>query len=162
MIRPALFSLLLATPAFADDGALRMIAEGTGVPPRGIERAYAACVLSAGQIDPVIEVLADLNLARNDDTEMGVTTLSAPDLPFAITFYDKGAICDVSSESIGTTEARIPLSIVAGMTGFQMDSAAECFTAIMGTVRAQLTSSGNDPVCEDANTSNVRFTLETN
>ncbi|MFN4173183.1 MAG: hypothetical protein ACK4GW_15650 [Pseudorhodobacter sp.] len=154
----ALFASPAATPALADNAMLNVIASGMVGADRPLTRAYAICLLGAGQIDPVAEGLAEMGFQREDDTEMGVTYLAAPDAPYSVALYQDGAICDVTSETNGTDEALMSLVVLGGMTGFE-NVDTECTAMRLGGVLAEVTSSGNDPDCYDDDTSNVRFTF---
>ncbi|EPX84705.1 hypothetical protein ruthe_02065 [Rubellimicrobium thermophilum DSM 16684] len=121
-------------------------------------RAYAACVLGGTDPAAVAAPLEDLGLTRTE-TEDGMIVLSADGLPYAITVDPGEGHCDVTSESFGTDVAMGKLMIVGGMAGFQADDSAPCIALLIAGIRAEVTSSGNDPICYDEATSNVRFTL---
>lgn len=154
----ALAAAVMAAPAAADP-MLRMFAVGQVGGNQPLVRPLAACLYGGGDIDRVAEVLSDLGVRREDHADMGATFLTFPGQPYAISFYMDGEICDVSSERIGTSEALSQLMVLGGAVGFaSLDS--ECTGLRIVGVEAEVTSSGNDPVCFDDRTSTVRFTFE--
>jgi hypothetical protein len=152
-------TLAHAPLAQAQDAMLGMAADGLILAEQPLARAYAACLNGGGRIEPVATALAPLGLTREDDGEMEMTVLFADDQPFMVTFYDGGAICDVSSESIGTAQAMMQLSTVGGLVGYEAAEGTECTALRIKGILAEVTSSGNDPVCFDDATSNVRFSF---
>jgi len=152
-------TLALATPALADTAMLGVLAEGRMMADQPLLRGYAWCMLGNGQPDELRALLTEAGFAEEADAEMGVAYYASPDLPLTISTYMDGEICDVTSEEAGTPEALGALVVVAGMTGFQSVD-GDCGTMILAdSVRAELTSSGNDPVCDSETSSNVRFTF---
>jgi len=152
------FPGLLATAASADTMMLGMVANGTVAREQPLAAPYAICILGGGATDPVVDALVEKGFVREDDTEMQVTTLTSPEADYAVTLYDDGAICDVTSETTGTNDAMMALMVVGGLAGFE-GVGGECSALRIAGVVAEVTSSGNDPVCHDEGTSNVRFTF---
>lgn len=145
-----------AGPAAADRAMLGVLASGRMFADRPLLRGYALCLLGNGDPAALGTLMAEAGAERSDETEMGATFYTL-DAPFDVSVYQDGAICDVSSEEIGTDVALQNLIVVGGMTGFAMID-GECPGLRLGdTVTATLTSSGNDPTCPPAETSNVRF-----
>ncbi len=152
-------AVALATPALADPAMLRVIAGGMVMGDQPLLRGYAWCMLGNGNPDELRGLLTEAGFAEDHDGEMGVTYYTSSDMPFGITTYMDGEICDVTSETVGTTEALGALVVIAGTVGFGTLS-GDCETMLLaGTVRTELTSSGNDPVCTSETSSNVRFTF---
>lgn len=155
-------ALLAATPALADPMMLRMVAGGTGVATQPLARGYAICLLGAGTVAGVETALANAGLTatRADQPDMGLVEFVPEGVPFAISLYDDGLICDVTSETLGTDQATMGMVIIGGMVGFQMENGLACAgMRLGGTVVAEISSSGNDPECSHPSTSNVRFTF---
>ncbi len=154
----AVAAALAAGPAVADRAMLGLLASGQLFADRPLLRGYALCLLGNGDPAALAGLMAEAGAERMDEPEMGATFYTL-DAPFYVNVYQDGAICDVASEEIGTDTARSSLMVVAGMTGFAMTD-GDCASFVLGgTVAAELTSSGNDPVCPPAETSNVRFTF---
>ena len=153
--------VLAAAPALADAQMLGIMARGTGVGSFPLARGYAVCMLGGGTVEGVVNALAAARLTATqaDEDEMGMVGFSIEGMPFTIALYDDGAICDVTSETIDAGQAMQSLMIIAGTTGFQMEDGNCPVLRLGGTVSAALTSSGNDPVCPPADTSNVRFSF---
>lgn len=163
LIRAALglaLSAGFAAPALADRMMLEMVTRGVAVGNQPLARGYAACLLGEGTVDGVEAALAEMDFTRADDAELGMVTFTSPSLPFSVTLHDNGAICDVTSETLGTDQATMGIVIVGGMAGYEIDNGGACARMrIAGTALAEITSSGNDPQCSSAGTSNVRFTF---
>lgn len=164
MIRTALLLACLAAPAAAQDRAmlehlLRDLDDATD--PKALRAATAACILGEGNADAIAAYFTEAGWTRSDDTEMGMTSLSAPAGSVGVSLYDDGRICDVASEGWGTDTALGALQIASGVAGLGLETLpdSEC-TALRLTpsVTVEVTSTGQDPVCFSENTSALRFT----
>ena len=149
---------LAAGPVLADRAMLGLLASGRMFADQPLLRGYALCLLGNGDPAELDALIARGGGQRLDETQMGATDYML-DPNFYITTYENGTICDVTSERIGTDAALQSLVVVAGMTGFAMTDGTCPSFLLGGTVTAELTSSGNDPSCPPAETSNVRFTF---
>ena len=113
--------------------------------------------------DNIAVRFAEAGWTREDDTEMGVTALTPSQGGVYVTLYDGGKICDVSSEIWGTEKAIGALQVIAGGSGMTLksvDNPSTCSTyALSHSLTAEITSSGNDPVCYSDTTSTLRFTF---
>ncbi|MEO8241745.1 MAG: hypothetical protein ABI832_05490 [bacterium] len=166
MIRAAALLAFLAGPAMAQDTAmLNQFARGLNKPAKlnAFSAAAAACLLGNGKTDDTAARFTKAGWAREDDTEMGVTTLTPTDGGVYVSLYDAGKICDVASEVWGTEKAIGALQVVAGGSGLALqsvDNASTCDTyALSDQITVEITSSGNDPVCYSETTSTLRFTF---
>lgn len=152
-------ALLLAPPApgaRADAAALGLVARGAVLSDRPLARPYALCLLGQGEAGPVIEALRADGFAVETVAEMGATFLTSPRHDYSVSLYMDGLICDVSTERTGTDGALATLMVLAGLVGWSHDD-GECTRLRVAGARAEVTSTGNDPVCFDARTSNLRF-----
>ena len=149
---------LAAAPVLADRAMLGVLASGRMFADRPLLRGYALCLLGNGDPAALAALMAEAGAEMMDEPEMGATFYTL-DAPFYVSVYQDGAICDVASEEIGTDAALSSLMVVAGITGFTMTDGDCPGLMLGGSVAAQLTSSGNDPSCPPAETSNVRFTF---
>ncbi len=155
---PAVLAGLVASAGLADTMMLGMVANGTVVNDQPLAAPFAICLLGGGAIDPVVDALLERGFVREDDTEMQITTLSSPEAEFTVALYEDGAICDVTSEEIGTDGALMTLMVIGGLVGFE-GTGSDCTAIKLAGAVAEVTSSGNDPVCFDGGTSNVRFSF---
>lgn len=149
---------LAGAPALADAAMLGILAQGRMFADQPLLRGYALCLLGGGDPAALDARMVEAGAERMDESEMGATFYTL-DAPFYVSVYQDGAICDVASEEIGTDAALQSLMVVAGITGFAMTDGNCPGFVLGGAVAAQLTSSGNDPSCPPAETSNVRFTF---
>jgi len=150
----------LAAAALADQAMLNIVADGMVAAQSPLAQGYAICLLGGGTVDGIDARLRDRGFLREDEPDMGAVYFDSSEVPFSIGLYENGTICDVTSEEIGTDQAMMGLVVVATMTGYQMNTGTDCPTlALTGGVTAEVTSSGNDPVCSHPTTSNVRFTF---
>lgn len=164
-LRPLTLALVLAlpVPAIAQDVAmlefsLRDLDDATDLAV--LRAAGAACILGAGDADATAAYFTEAGWSRSDDTEMGIVSLAPPAGNVAVTLYDGGRICDVSSEVWGFATAIGALQILSGMAGLGLDSDqnAECTTIrLTDSVTATITSTGQDPVCDSETNSSTRY-----
>lgn len=164
MIRAAALALALAVPAGAQDlSGLAVLMDGPETPEQGLAAAYAACLAGDGETEPTAEHFARMGWMRQDQPDMGTVEFWSDDPNFWAMVWDgEGGFCMVSDETIGTETARNTLEGVSaaagyGLTPTQPDSMCPLFELKPGLV-AELTSSGQDPVCDDPMNSAVRFT----
>jgi hypothetical protein len=166
MIRMALAGLLLATPVAAQEMAvLRMQLGGLDEQRdnQALAPLIAACLVGNGDAGATAALFTDAGWTRSDDAEMGVVSLTPPWGDPYVILYDNGAICDVTSESIGLMRADqnlAPLLLAAQFPINRADVPSGCTAYDIGSgIIAELTSSGNDPQCRSDTTSNIRFTF---
>ncbi len=166
MIRAAALIACLATPAMAQDAAMLNHFAGSLNKPtetKVLSAAAAACLLGNGKTEDIAARFTDAGWTREDDTEMGVTSLTPAEGNVYVSLYNDGKICDVASEAWGTEKAISALQVVAGGSGLSLnsvDNPSECDTyALSDTITVEITSSGNDPVCYSDTTSTLRFTF---
>ncbi|WP_157971124.1 hypothetical protein [Pseudogemmobacter bohemicus] len=126
-----------------------------------LKAAYATCLLlgAAGNAATEAFVAAGWEAVTND--EAGYSGLTGPDETYAMTWTD-GGYCLVQSETIGTDRAGELLAEVIAATGkTAVDLTGEdgclSFALAGGGPGAEVTSSGNDPVCRSADNSGVSF-----
>lgn len=164
LIRPAVLVLLaFATPAIAQEwSTVEFIArdlkkDDAGAVYRG---AIAACLAGQGEVEKTAKLFDKGGWTRSDETEMGLVEYASPSNDFYVVQADDGSFCAAYAESLGTDIATGALQIIAGAGGLSTDTAegelgCAAYALAPGVV-AEITSSGNDPVCSDANTSSVR------
>jgi hypothetical protein len=166
MIRAALLALLLAAPAAAQDWSMVNFMSGDlgdSDPVKAYRSAVAACL--AGQGDPAATAtrFTEAGWTVTENADMGLTEIASADPNLYVLAAADGSFCAAYSETLGTDSALGNVQIIGGAGGFAFDSAASAMNCIAfqlapGIV-AEVTSSGNDPVCSDAATSSVRFTF---
>jgi hypothetical protein len=166
MIRAAALYVLLATPALAQEwSTVEFMARDLKKddPAAAYRGAIAACLAGQGDVEKTAAFFTEAGWTRADEAEMGTIDYAGPEGgPYVLQAAD-GSFCAAYSETQGTDAALGNVQIVGGAGGFAFDSATSdmnciAFQLAPGIV-AEVTSSGNDPVCSDAATSSVRFTF---
>ncbi len=166
MIRAALLALLIASPAVAQEWstvefmARDLKKDDVTAAYRG---AVAACLAGQGDVEKTAAYFTEAGWSRADEAEMGTVDYTGPDQSLYVLQAADGSFCAAYSETQGTDAAIANAQIIGGAGGFAFDSAPSemgciAFQLAPGIV-AEITSSGNDPVCSDAATSSVRFTF---
>ncbi len=164
--RMTLAALLAAgplTPAVAQDRAmleflLVELADPTN--SKVLRAAAAACMLGDGQVDAIAAPLVAAGWTRSDDDEMGMVALYPATGSVGVSLYDEGRICDVASEAWGTDIALTAVQIMSAASGLSpepMDGECMAFR-LTPTFTVDITSTGQDPVCQSDTTSSLRFT----
>lgn len=152
-----------AAPAAADNTALLGLVRGAGQPAMagGYLGGIAACVLGGGVVEATASLFTETGWTREDDTEMGLIYLGSPQGDLGATVAMDGGFCEVASESIGTAEARALLVAALAAAGASQATGTDPYGCTVHLaapgVTAGVTSTGQDPVCEDAGTSAVRL-----
>jgi hypothetical protein len=160
-----LLAAALAAPAAADNQALLGLVRSAGQPAEagGYLGGIAACVLGGGVVEATAALFTETGWTREDDTEMGLIYLSGPQGDLGATVALDGSFCEVASEAIGTETARAYLVATLAAAGASQDLGTDpfgCTTHLAAPgVTGTVTSTGQDPVCEDAGTSAVRVTF---
>ena len=164
MIRTALLAAVLASPVAAQDAVMlqfltRDLTAGSGT--KLMTAAAAACILGKGDADATSAYFTGAGWLRQDDDEMGETTIYREGADVGVTLYDGGALCDVASESIPTDGAISALQVMAGSTGLSLtsfDSPDGCQAyQLSEATSVVISSTGQDPSCEASPTSALRF-----
>ena len=123
--------------------------------------AIAACLAGQGDVEKTAAFFDEAGWTRADQAEMGTVDYTGPHDSLYVLQADDGSFCAAYSESHGTDAAIANVQIVGGAGGFSFDSAASemgCLAfRLAPAIAVVVTSSGNDPVCSDAGTSQVRF-----
>ncbi len=166
MIRAALLALLAASPAAAQDwaGVVRLVGDIRSEDPAlAYKAATAACVAGRGDPDWTVMIFQSAGWAYSKEDEPGLDVFQSPHPDVYVLMASDGSFCAAYSESQGTdtATANVFQIIVAGM--LSADSAktemgCTAFALAPGVV-AEVTSSGNDPVCDDRSTSSVRISF---
>jgi hypothetical protein len=166
MIRISLLALMLATPAMAEDNSVlkfQLRSLDNQNDDSALTPLIAACLLGNGDGEATAKFFTDAGWARNDDTEMGMVSLTPAWGDPYVTLYENGAICDVTSETMGLMRADgnlVPLMAAAGIKVSRADVPSGCVAYDLGNgIIAEMSSSGNDPTCQSDSTSNIRFTF---
>ncbi|RUS60218.1 hypothetical protein EGN72_10520 [Pseudorhodobacter sp. E13] len=165
MLRTLLLSALMVSPAVAQDEQMmglqlrQLTAEGNTV----VLGAYAACILGKGDVEATAALFTQAGWTRTDDSEMGVTELAGSNGVVAVTLYDGGRICSVTSEVLGTASTESSLVATLALAGWPItptEGEGGCAAYVMPELGiASLTSSGQDPVCQSDSSSDARFTF---
>ena len=168
MLRVTLLALIVGTPVLARDilvleSQLRKLDKQRE--NQALAGPMSACLLGAGDAEATVAYFTAAGWARTDDSEMGLISLVPSWGDPYVTLYDNGAICDVTSETLGLTIADqnlVPLLVAAQYPISSATVASGCTAYDLGNgVTAELSSSGNDPQCQSDTGSNVRFTFAT-
>jgi hypothetical protein len=167
ILRPAIIlALLLAPPASAaqDVEALRnMVAALNNADEVAMyQSAIAGCLLGQGDSAATAQIFASAGWTVAED-EPGLNYISGPNPEVYVLAATDGTFCATYAETIGTTPAIGSLQAVGKSAGFSEEGTTGeigCFALqLTSAIVAEVTSSGNDPVCEDPNTSSVRITF---
>ncbi|MBN9332786.1 hypothetical protein [Devosia sp.] len=127
--------------------------------------ALAACLAGEGDQYLASGWFEDHGWLPRVDTDMGIvemTNRSHADLYAWIA--EDGSACQIWAEDVGTQDAFDILNELAEAAGLPVEEAegevgCPAITLVAGNVGylAEVTSSGNDPVCIDVNTSRINF-----
>ena len=163
MIRAALLALLLATPVAAQEwSTVEFMARDLddSDPIKAYRSAVAACLAGRGDAARTAALFTDAGWTFTKDSEPGLDVFDSADPNLYVLAAGDGSFCAAYSEALGTESAIGNVMIVAGAAGLALDSASDSECTILRLapeVTAEITSSGNDPVCFDEKTSSVRF-----
>ena len=123
--------------------------------------AIASCLAGNGDPAKTAEYFAQGEWDVTPQPEMGIIEFSGPDENVYAMAADDGSFCMASAEDQGFISAMGKLQVMglaAGLKFKEVPHPTGCLTFEMENgLTGQITSSGNDPVCEDENTSSVRF-----
>jgi hypothetical protein len=166
VIRLSFVILALATPVAAQDMSILQAQLGDldrQKDSQAMAPLLAACLLGNGDAQAMAAPFDAAGWTRFDDPEMGMISQIPPWGDPYVTILDNGAICDVTSETMGLMKADqnlIPLLAAAGFTVVRTDVPSGCVAYYLGGgITAEMTSSGNDPACQSDDTSNIRLTF---
>lgn len=169
MIRAAILAaaaLSAAAPAMALDlfmaeSSLRNL-DATD-PARAHGAAIAACLVGQGDAARTAALFTDAGWTLTADADMGLNQITSSHAALYVLAATDGSFCAVYAEDTGTEIATAQMMQLIASTGLgtsvapgTSDCASVQLTPVIGI---EVTSSGNDPVCEDEATSQVRFTF---
>jgi hypothetical protein len=170
MIRAATLALAAAlasaTPAMALDlfmaeSSLRGL--GDADPARAHGAAIAACLVGQGDAARTAALFTDAGWTLTSDTDMGLNQITSSHAALSVLAATDGSFCAVYAEDTGTEIATAQMMLLVASTGLGTSVApgtSDCTSVqLTPVIGIEVTSSGNDPVCEDAATSQVRFTF---
>ncbi len=163
MIRLALLSLLLAAPVAAQEWSTVEFIAGDlddSDPIKAYRSAVAACLAGRGDPAATAARFAEAGWTVTEEAEPGLTRIASADPNLYVLTASDGSFCAATSEALGTDSATGNVMTIAGAAGLALDSAMDSDCTILRLapeVTAEITSSGNDPVCFDEKTSSVRF-----
>lgn len=132
-------------------------------PAQAYRGAVAACLAGQGDVDKTAALFEKGGWTRSDEAEMGTVEYVGANADIYVLQADDGSFCAAYSEVQGTDTGLGNLQIVGGAAGLSFDHAlsdagCDSYTLAPG-ILAEVTSSGNDPVCTDPATSQVRFSF---
>jgi hypothetical protein len=166
VIRFALFSLALAVPAAAQDlSTVEFMARKLNDDDAGkvYASAIAACLAGQGDAEKTAALFTGKDWTLTEEAEMGLNELASPHDAVYVLAATDGSFCAAYAEDRGTDVATANLMVLIGAGGLgseDVSTADGCFAfQLTPTIVAEVTSSGNDPVCQDDATSSVRFTF---
>jgi hypothetical protein len=154
MIRPFLLSLLLATPALAQDDT----------PTGQILEGLVACYSGAGDPTATVALLEDFTWAQSDGEDGTIymyPTAGEGESTF-VYLADDGSYCHTESVAVDSATASEILGTMlssAEVTDIAYNKTADGCTQLGlpdGTT-ATITSGGNDPTCGSETDSGIRF-----
>lgn len=170
MIRAAILALLstlpVAAPAMALDlfmaeSSLRTLNDSD--PTRAYGAALAACLVGQGDAARTAALFTDAGWALTAETEMGLNQFTSSHAALYVLAAIDGSFCAVYAEDTGTDIAAAQMMQLVASTGLGtsvMPGTSDCVSVqLTPAIGIEVTSSGNDPVCDDAATSSVRFTF---
>ena len=165
MIRAALLAALLAAPAAAQDwqGVVRMAGDLRSADALATYRsAAAACIAGRGNAGMTSVIFESAGWAMTPD-EAGLTAFQSQHSDVYVLASETGDFCAAFSEGHGTDDATKVLFniVVAGFLSLDTapsDLGCKAYALAPGMV-GEITSSGNDPTCDDARTSSIRITF---
>jgi hypothetical protein len=158
MMRTAFCALMLAGPAAAQSMDALTGADEVAM----YQSAIAACVVGQGDAAATAEIFTSAGWTVAED-EPGLNLISGPNADIYVLAATDGSFCAAYAEIIGTTAAIGNLQIIGKAAGFSEKGALGemgCFALqLTPSIIAEVTSSGNDPVCNDIDTSSVRISF---
>jgi hypothetical protein len=165
MIRAGLLTLMLAAPATAQDwtSIVRVAGDLRSADAALTYRsAAAACLAGRGNPDNTALIFESAGWVVTPD-EAGLTAFQSQHPAVYVLMSETGDFCAAFSERHGTdaaTEALYAI-VVAGFLSLDTapsDLGCKAYALAPGIV-AEVTSSGNDPICEDSRSSSIRLTF---
>jgi hypothetical protein len=166
MIPAVLLALMAAAPAPAQEWSMvEFLASDLDDDklPQAYAAAMAACLLGQGDAAATSALFTDAGWTLTAETEMGLNSIASQHEGLYVLAAADGNFCAAYSEETGTDVATSLLMQLVAFTGLGTAVApgtSECTSLqLTPAIGIEVTSSGNDPVCEDAGTSQVRFTF---
>jgi hypothetical protein len=170
MIRATTLALVVtlpvATPVIALDlfmaeSALRTLDDTD--PSRAYGAALAACLVGQGDAAKTAALFTEAGWTLTADADMGLNQIASTHDALYVLAATDGSFCAVYAEDTGTDIAAAQMMQLVAGTGLGTSVApgtSDCTSVqLTPAIGIEVTSSGNDPVCEDAGTSSVRFTF---
>jgi hypothetical protein len=165
MIRAAsLAMMLLATPAIAQDWAMvEFLASDLDDenPAQAFGAAIAACMLGQGDAEKTAALFTDAGWTLTADSEAGLNQIASAHASLSVLAGTDGSFCAVESLETGTDVAASLLLQAVNFMGLGTSVApgpGACTSLqVTPAISAEVTSAGQDPVCDDAANSAVRF-----
>jgi hypothetical protein len=170
MIRATTLALMIALPVaaplmaldlFMAESSLRTLNDSD--PSRAYGAALAACLVGQGDAARTAALFTDAGWTLTEETEMGLNQIASTHAALYVLAAVDGNFCAVYAEDTGTDIAAAQMMVLVTSTGLGTSvapGASDCTSVqLTPAIGIEVTSSGNDPVCEDAATSSVRFTF---
>jgi hypothetical protein len=167
VIRTTLLLACIAAPAAAQDwGSVGRVAGElrSSDPALAYRGAAAACIAGQGMTDMTSLIFKSQGWGLVKDAEPGLDAFESPEhSDIYVLMSPEGTFCAAFSERHGTEEATANLFYIALTAQLSVDSApgdlgCRAYALAAGVV-AEVTSSGNDPVCRDRRNSSIRVTF---
>ncbi|MCU0801038.1 MAG: hypothetical protein MUD11_04560 [Rhodobacteraceae bacterium] len=164
MMRAAIIAMMLATPAMAQDW--KMVEFLTSdlddeKPGQAFGAAIAACMLGQGDAAKTAALFTDAGWTLTADAEMGLNQIASPHASLSVLAATDGSFCAVDSMETGTDVAASLLLQTVSFAGLGTSVApgpGACTSLqVTPAIAVEVTSSGQDPVCDDPTNSAVRF-----
>lgn len=170
MIRATTLALVVTLPVAAPAMALDLfMAEATlgalsdSDPSRAYGAALAACLVGQGDAARTAALFTDAGWTLTADDEMGLNQIASTHDALYVLAASDGNFCAVYAEDTGTDVAAAQMMLLVAGTGLGTSVApgtSDCTSVqLTPAIGIEVTSSGNDPVCDDEATSSVRFTF---
>jgi hypothetical protein len=165
VIRSGILLLALAAPAAAEDwqGVVRMVGDIRSADPAlAFRSAAAACIAGRGNADGTALIFESAGWVKSPD-EAGLIAFDSSNPDVYVLMSETGDFCAAFSETKGTEDATKALFAIAVAGFLSLDTAPGDFDckayALAEGIVAEVTSSGNDPMCRDPRSSALRITF---
>lgn len=158
---------LLAQP-IASPALQEMVAElQADEPAARLGGAIAACLTHAGDPDMTASAFQDHGWLAEAEPEMGIIMVNRPeDEQIWVWLADDGSSCRIWSEEVGTDETTSLLHQLLDSAEIdsedslgEIDCPALMLPGVTSDLLIEVTSSGNDPTCNQNSASAVHITL---
>jgi hypothetical protein len=159
----ALVACLAAPVSAQDAAALQILGRGIddtmGIPL--MSAATAVCLANDGDGAALVAAFETEGWLVTTDAEMGESGMTRDGADVFVMMFQDGAICDVGSMTLSTGDAISALQTVAGAAGLALEPVTDAMGCdayqIAPGITVEITSTGQDPVCQSDTDSTLRI-----